>query len=447
MTKNEFISKRRNLGTMCQAPHTNLYLGHKGIASVCCANRSFTLGQYPDQTLLQIWNGEKIKELRKELDNFSFKKGCFQCKYFLDMEKFKLLKITHYDAPDNVYKGLEYPYRLDLELDNTCNLECKMCNGVFSSSIRKNRENRPAYISPYYNNNFLKELTPFLLNAKQINFYGGEPFLIKIYSDIFDILLDNKSQANIFIQTNGTVFSSKVEKILKKLNLNLGVSIDGGTKEVYENIRKNSSYEKVIENCNIFKNILKEKNKKFFISTVLCKENIHDLLNIAVLANKFETDVYFQHVVHPVNMSLENMSFLELKYLVDFFENSLKSIVFKFLPKNSNYYSLLDAVEFVKNIYKQKIENKKEIYDANNAFNSFFDDATIENLREYDKEKYNLLEKAAQDNNLKLEYLEDFLKLFSSSIFSKNNFSKNNSKQATLDEFKQGLEKYLKHVV
>jgi MoaA/NifB/PqqE/SkfB family radical SAM enzyme len=42
-----------------------------------------------------------------------------------------------------------YPSMLELELNNTCNLECVMCIGELSSSIRKNREKLPAIRSPY----------------------------------------------------------------------------------------------------------------------------------------------------------------------------------------------------------------------------------------------------------------------------------------------------------
>lgn len=450
MTKTEFISKRKIVGTLCQAPHTNLYLGHKGIASVCCANRSYIIGEYPKDSLKDIWNSEKLKELRKELDNFSFKKGCFQCSYFLEMEKFKLLKITHYDIPDNNYRNLEYPYRLDLELNNTCNLECKMCNGVFSSSIRKNREKRDPYISPYENDEFLIQLKPFLLNAKQINLYGGEPFLIKIYDKIFDILLEQKSKISknkklpsIFVQTNGTVFSQKTEKIVTELDINLGVSVDGGTQAVYENIRKNSSFTKVVENCKAFKHILKKKNKNFFISTVLCKENIHDLLNIVILANKFECDIYFQHVVHPVSLSIENMDLNELKNIVNFYNDSLESIAGKFLPKNNNYYSLIDAINFVKTAYKNKFENKKQYYtEAGNvlADTNFSDEVlTLDILKQYDLEKYKILENVSIENKIDIKYLEDFLSLFRIRDAQKTIVSN--------EEFKINLNKYLKHIL
>jgi len=359
MTKDEFLYSRKKLGTLCQAPHSNLYIGHNGNITACCSNRTYVLGKYPDKSLLEIWNGEPAKKLRKELDNFSFKEGCFACSYFLNIEKFKSLKITHYDT-EGTYRDLPYPHRLDLELDNKCNLECTMCNGVFSSSIRKNREKLFSYISPYNNDKFLEELTPFLLNAKKINFFGGEPFLITIYDKIFDVLLKNKSKAIIYIQTNGTIFNKKIESICNKLNISISISIDGGTKEIYEKIRKNSSFELISENCTKFNNILNKNKKNLLISSVVSTENIYDLLNLVIFANKHNSKLFFHHVKSPLELSIESLSRLELKKVIDFYEQSITTFT-KFLPKNENLNSLIEIMNLLKDSYKIKInlENLK----------------------------------------------------------------------------------------
>ena len=426
MTKTEFLSKRKSVGTLCHAPHTNLYLGHNGAATVCCANRYYEVGRYPEQTLEEIWNGEKYKSIRKEVDSFSFKKGCFACEYFLNLEKFKLLKISQYDVEGD-YRNLKYPYKLDLELDNKCNLECIMCSGTFSSSIRKNREKKPAYSSPYNTENFISEITPFILNAKQINFFGGEPFLISIYDKIFDILLKNKSTAELYIQTNGTVFSNKTEQILNKLNINLSVSIDGGTKQVYEKIRKNASFVTVSENCKKFNTVLTKRKKNFYISSVICTTNAMDLINLIIFANKHNAKIYFHHVNNPSELSIETLGAKELKDITSFYENNI-SIINKFLPKNENYNSLMDVIDFFKKTHKRRIETQ--------------DMSILDKLRVVSPEKYNFLLELSKLHNLSIDVFNNELIKRKDNIYFTEKLLDNIIK-SDLSDFKHMVNSYM----
>jgi MoaA/NifB/PqqE/SkfB family radical SAM enzyme len=260
-----------------------------------------------------------------------------------------------------------------------------MCSGKFSSSIRKNREKMPAYNSPYNNENFINEITPFILNAKQINFFGGEPFLISTYDKIFDILLKNKSAAELYIQTNGTVFSNKIEQILNKLNVNLSVSVDGGTEEVYEEIRKNASFVTVSENCKKFNNILTKRKKSFYISSVICTKNARDLTNLIIFANKHNAKIYFHHVHNPNELSIEALGAKELKDITSFYETNI-SIINKFLPKNENYNSLMDAIDFFKKTHKRRVETQNT--------------DILDKLRILSPEKYNFLLELSKLHNL-----------------------------------------------
>jgi MoaA/NifB/PqqE/SkfB family radical SAM enzyme len=80
---------------------------------------------------------------------------------------------------------INYPRVMEFELSNECNLECVMCNGYFSSSIRKNREKLPASVSPY-NDQFVDELDQFIPHLTDAKFLGGEPFMIDIYLKIWE---------------------------------------------------------------------------------------------------------------------------------------------------------------------------------------------------------------------------------------------------------------------
>jgi len=144
-----------------------------------------------------------------------------------------------------------YPIRLEFELSNKCNLECAMCSGVFSSSIRANREGKPP-LPQMYDSNFVEQLKPFIPHLKQAKFLGGEPFLIDIYYDIWELFIKSNPSCEIIITTNGTVFTNKVQRVLENLNCQIIVSLDSVTKDTYEGIRVNAVMERTLDHLDKF---------------------------------------------------------------------------------------------------------------------------------------------------------------------------------------------------
>src|SRR5690606_6216470 len=84
---------------------------------------------------------------------------------------------------DYNYEVQEYPAVMEFELSNKCNLECVMCKGELSSTIRKQRDKLPPLNTPY-DSTFVEQLKEFIPHLKEAKFLGGEPFLIDIYYEI-----------------------------------------------------------------------------------------------------------------------------------------------------------------------------------------------------------------------------------------------------------------------
>lgn len=396
LNKAQFLQNRKDkFGTLCQAPFTTMNFNQGGRITVCCANRDYAVGFYPQRSLMEIWNGEELKKLREEMDNFSFKLGCQQCELMLDSANYKTLKIKHYDTEDSSvsegyddsFRKLKYPYRLDFELSNKCNLECIMCNGVYSSSIRKNREKRDPLPEVYETEEFFEELKPFILNAKRINFFGGEPFLIGTYYKIFDFLVEQKSSTLCYIQTNGTIYNDKIKRYLENLNINLSVSLDAATKDVYERIRKNAQYDRVISNIEKFKEALDKNNKQFFISPVVCTENLFDLKNILDLANKYQAKLYFHHLEFPLMLNLRYTDKLSLQQALNFYY-TLDAQEYSDGNSGYNFNAFLDALKYIKYcVVNYETNNPSAIY-------------LVDYLRVNFTERYNLAQKIIQEYNL-----------------------------------------------
>jgi radical SAM protein with 4Fe4S-binding SPASM domain len=349
----KFNKARRysNSETACFAPSLSLNFEQNGNVTACCFNRSFILGKIQEQTIKEIWNGPKIKELRAALAQGDFSKGCMQCEKMIEEGNFESVLINHFDGfqskkitrkilglPIQFIKSSEkesIPLVFEFELSNTCNLECIMCGGNWSSSIRKNREKLPPIKTPY-SEEFVAQITPYLSKLKRANFLGGEPFLIPIYSQIWKKIIQMNKNLEVAITSNGTILNETIKSILLELtNCKITLSVDSLQKTSWEAIRKNGDFDQMKENLSWFLD-----NKKL-VSFSVCPiiQNRYEIPEIIAFCIANRLEIYFNVVYGPLGgeipgihgthlnydgqhvpiSSLQKLSKKELSELIDFY--------------------------------------------------------------------------------------------------------------------------------
>ncbi len=336
----QLTRSRNDLDSVCHAPARNLFFTNTGVVLSCCFNRAYEVGRYPEQSIQQIWESEKITELRNSLRQNDFSLGCAGCKMILESGNYDSLPAKNYDN----FKGnsKNFPVSFEFELSNTCNLECIMCSGEFSSSIRENREKRSAIKSPY-GEKFIEELEFYLPYLERAQFLGGEPFLIPVYFDIWERITKINPGISISVQTNATILNNRVKKILNELSFSISVSIDGVSKKVYESIRLNTNFERVMENLKFYSKLCKEKNKNLSLSFCPMPQNAHEIPALIELANHLGALVFFNTVFDPPHCSLMNMGKTELKKLHDFLKTQTPDAATSLEKQNRNAYLQLSA--------------------------------------------------------------------------------------------------------
>ena len=206
----------------------SLNFEQNGNATACCFNRQFILGTYPMNSISDIWAGARAQELRRSLANSELMGGCRLCKQQIEARNFSGLHARYYDRPYGT--GLQdggalVPRMMEFELSNACNLECVMCNGFFSSSIRKNRERLEPKRSPY-DDDFVEQLRPFLPALREAKFLGGEPFLNPLYFKIWDLILEVNPSIDTSITTNGSILNPKVKDVVRRLEPCIAISCE-----------------------------------------------------------------------------------------------------------------------------------------------------------------------------------------------------------------------------
>lgn len=340
----------RSPKSICYAPFISMNFDQTGSITACCFNRSHVLGTYPTTSVKGAWSGTAMQELREALLEDRFDRGCEQCAKMLKEGNFKSVLIKHFDDHAGLSKALNpkkrivnffnqnetagddnlHPVMFEFELSNSCNLECIMCGGKWSSAIRKNREKLPPLKSPY-DQEFVRQVREFLPNLKRANFLGGEPFLISVYYDLWEAIVEVNSDIEVAITSNGTILNSRSRAIIEKLNrCRITLSVDSIRKDTWEKIRLGGDFSEFWTNLNW----LLETKKLSSFSVCPMVQNWKEIPELIQFCSSNDLDIYFNVVYGPLGgkvpgvhdqgvvpeTSLQSLKSEELKKVVAYYQ-------------------------------------------------------------------------------------------------------------------------------
>jgi len=199
-------------------------------------------------------NGRIATEIRNDLNNGVRHPNCKKCwdeedagipsKRILDNAR-----AVEYWGEDFLTDDIVEPVIVELNLGNLCNLKCRIC-GPWSSSKWVNehyvvntpvhlqtRENKKEYMKQYKSlqGNFeddsltWQHIEDSLPSLKQIDIYGGEPFMVEKQWEVLQKSIDrgySKEQV-LHFNTNTTIYSEEHVKILKQFKaVMISLSLD-----------------------------------------------------------------------------------------------------------------------------------------------------------------------------------------------------------------------------
>lgn len=275
-------------------PFTGLATREDGVVKPCC--RSRPIGNIQDSSLEEIWNNEAMKKIRRQVLNNEKPTECAAC-FDLESQGVESLRQRHIngnipearsnlypDAMEKLQEDYSMPFdipTMEIKLNNLCNLKCRMCNPLDSTSwtdwkeveefyekennflvplIQKQVDRPGQYIGPFDNSNHWWESFDKLLpHFRRVEFAGGEPLMDPTHFKILNALSPYGNNIEIKYATNGTKFGiNKTENVYKywpRFNsIALNISIDG-IEDSYEYIRGNGNWLQLIENIKKFKEI------------------------------------------------------------------------------------------------------------------------------------------------------------------------------------------------
>ena len=134
------------------------------------------------------------------------------------------------------------PYFINIEPTNICNLNCTIC------SMDKSRKTGYMDIDLY--RKIIKMVSDYNIVEVRL-FLAGEPLLHKNIHEMIQFAKERKLLTTI--HTNATTLTGDLSKLLIESGLDtLSISFHGEYKEEYESVMKGATYEKVMDNVQLF---------------------------------------------------------------------------------------------------------------------------------------------------------------------------------------------------
>lgn len=230
----------------CQAPFTSQVMWADSSVSMCCNDKH---KEYLD--LEDEWESPSRKEAQQQFLNGEVPERCTRCLEKLAIKDNTLLKWYDRVFSDMTVEKLvklEVPEYLHLSPHNKCNLACRMCTSVNSSTYGRKTDTEVCHESDV--TAYVRKCLPTL---RQYVFHGGDPVYHESFLEIVNILSERADDIAITVITNGTNLRSNGQDIvpyIKKFkNVKFMFSIDS-VSEVNDFMRTFTKTNTVIENFN-----------------------------------------------------------------------------------------------------------------------------------------------------------------------------------------------------
>ena len=255
----------------CYAPFVHMYVHSNESERVCCmTTEDGEVGPNTELDLKKRWNGEHLKNIRRDFLTNKEPDICTKCFSneraggISDRMRFNDMYVGKIN-PD-VETGNQYgsPIDLDIRPGNLCNLGCRMCGPISSTTIQKETQKNPLMQRVMGEGNIVTtdvlknaENLEFLLrNADKgyrIKFLGGEPTIMPEVDKFLDILLErNMLNVPIHFTTNCTNGNKRfIDKISKFNQLSFNYSVDG-TGKIVEYIRHPVKFNSINKNIRTY---------------------------------------------------------------------------------------------------------------------------------------------------------------------------------------------------
>lgn len=342
----------------CVNAFHNISVNSTGTIKHCCVIDGSTNDTVLTKSIAELSADPWMEEVRDYFRKEKRHPSCYKCwqeedsgvysKRIGDNQKF------NFEESDGIKT-------IELNMGNTCNIKCRTCSPYSSSQwIKESYETSDVKLktdyksflidSKKFNNSWdadspiWKNLENIGNNLVVIDFYGGEPWLVKQQWEFIRTCVNNDWAKNISLHynTNGTQWPEDLLPLLENFKfVGIGFSIDGIGKQ-FEFMRHPANWDEVYANMLKAKAWSKHKSNIYFdVCLTISALNVYDVPATVEFLQK-DWSIYL-NLVHQPDY-----------YCIQIFPDSIKDIICKKLETidQSNkqvWDQLLGVIQFIKN--------------------------------------------------------------------------------------------------
>ena len=319
--------------SICITPWINLEIGQQGNISPCCVYKP---DEFPNVKTVSVKEID-YTELRQEFLDGNKPKGCTNCWH---NEKNNVMSKRLNDAYVYRDKIFDIDYNdtrsnnlmsLDIKINKTCNLSCRICEPAFSSKwaneVSQNKKSYPRWSSRSLIKNewtdisgskVWRDLEEIGSDLLYLTFSGGEPLLDKTHGTMLQYFIDKQKSKSITIHynTNGTQYATKLIQLWKHFKqVELSFSIDN-TGDKFEYERYGESWEKVTDTITRYKNTT-GTNLTLNVFSTISTLNILDTYELYKWCKDYNLPISFNPIINPKQLNIGLFSKEQKKYITN----------------------------------------------------------------------------------------------------------------------------------
>lgn len=337
--------------TICPMPWMNLSIKDNDYARVCCV-ASERIPVEDDVPLKDMFFNDYMDNLRQQFLQGQRPTACTNC-WRLEEHG----NTSHRQRHLQFYKKnffsdwIDNPRlrSFDLKISSVCNFKCRICNPVDSSLILQEQlkiETDPQRLillkqlseyNKWYDNNpeFVQQLIELLPDIVNIDFYGGEPFLLKQLPVFLKAAVDSghAHRIRLHFNTNGSVYPANLIPLLEQFKqVDIGISIDDiGHRFEFE---RGGRWSDVEANYRQFRLLPDQFN--ISIMPVVNVQNVYYLDELLAWADSLNGSVVINVLSHPNCMSIDSMTPLAKRIVVEKYQNNTNPMLQQIAKRVAN---------------------------------------------------------------------------------------------------------------
>ncbi len=273
------IDTKKDLGikSICPRPYDTVLIDKQGSCYACECQSWLpqSIGNLQVKSLAEIIDGSDMRRhLQDSVKDQSYR-YCneHQCSYI------KSGAVLH-GQPERIQ-------HLRLAIDDSCNLRCPSCRKSLIFHKDGSAYNLGIRLADKVNDWLHDYRHPIQVHMGS----DGDPFASHVYRYFME-QTPERDNIKYSILTNALMFKdfhTKIPYVINNLQ-ELGVSIDGASKQTYEKLRLGGKWDKVNEGLECISELRQKHNFRFILHFVVQKDNYHEMEKIIDLGEQYGAD-------------------------------------------------------------------------------------------------------------------------------------------------------------